>query len=124
MTHSIKINLNLMYNHSKIRQIKVSLSVLCVLGCPGVIRLTQTHPSTNPIGVIMTNKPKITLASLPGWAGAKFPSIKERHQSPLLFVPQREISCLRGFPPSMNQPSLISYREYSSNLGHGGKLGS
>ena len=38
MTHSMKINLNLIHKQNKIDQIKVYLSVLCVLG---VIRLTR-----------------------------------------------------------------------------------
>ena len=36
MTHSMKITLNLINKHSKIDQIKVYLSVLYVLGCPGI----------------------------------------------------------------------------------------
>ena len=91
--------------------------------CPGVIRLTQTHPSTNTIGVIMTNKPKITLESLPGWVAANAINQIKSSITTTICATTR-VSCLRGFPPSMNQPSLISYREYSGNLGHGGKLGS
>ena len=45
MTHSMKINLNLIYKHSKMDQINVSLSVLCVQGYPGVSWGNKTDPN-------------------------------------------------------------------------------
>ena len=62
MTHSMKINLNLINKHSKLDQMKVSLSVLCILGYPGEIRLARFSAYT--IGVKFLGK-IILIVSIP-----------------------------------------------------------